>query len=864
MLVERETDLARLARALDEALGGDGRLLFVGGEAGVGKTSLVRAAAERASTRVEVRRGMADNVTTSAALGALVDAVPELSTMVDAAADVTSLDLFRRLREVLAGTATMLILEDVHWADEATLDAIRFLGRRLTGLPLLVLVTYRTEQVTARQLLAAVMGDLATAPGVGRLTVEPLSQAAVSTLAAAAGSAIDPRDLYRRTGGNAFYVSEVLAAASDETPATVRDAVLARVTRLTAGAQDVLAAAAVLGQPAAVDMLVEVSRQPSASVDECVENGLLVRAQDGWAFRHELARIAVEQTLPPGIVAQLNVRAYRALTARGFDDDRRLAHHAAQGGDRTGAQHHATRAATRARRLGAHREAAEQFRLALRFHDGSPASRGELLEALSYECYLTDDLAEALTARHKAMELAELNGDRAGEGRDQRWLSRLSWFLGRNADSERYALRAIETLEPDGDGHELAMAYSNKAQLCTLAGNSDGAREWGFRAIEMARRIGDRETETHALNNVGTALIQHGETADGRALLQRSLDQALSDDAPEHAARAYTNLGTMAAQCRELADADSYLRAGITYCTDRDLDSWRLYMSAHLAGAFAEQGRYDEASAQAAYVLRHPRLSPISAIVASAVAAQVAIRRGEPADPHLSRAWDLAVGTGESQRLVPAAVARAEAAWLAGRDGAADEALDVAWAAASAHPSPWEIGEIAYWRSVAGLPTQVSAPVSEPFALMLDGRWRDAADAWASRDCPMWQALALAADPSLEAARHAVDIVDRLGAPAVRTAILRTRHAQGLPVPRGPRPASRANPGALTARELDVLRCLAEGLSNADIATRLFLSERTVGHHVSAVLRKLGEPTRARVVAAATRQGLIPAADGPT
>ena len=127
---------------------------------------------------------------------------------------------------------------------------------------------------------------------------------------------------------------------------------------------------------------------------------------------------------------------------------------------------------TRARRLGAHREAAEQFRLALRFHTGSPASRGELLEALSYECYLTDDLAEALAARHKAMELAELSGDDESEGRDQRWLSRLSWFLGRNADSERYALRAIETLEPGGDGHELAMAYSNKAQLCMLRATS--------------------------------------------------------------------------------------------------------------------------------------------------------------------------------------------------------------------------------------------------------------------------------------------------------------------------------------------------------------------------------------------------------
>jgi DNA-binding CsgD family transcriptional regulator len=176
---------------------------------------------------------------------------------------------------------------------------------------------------------------------------------------------------------------------------------------------------------------------------------------------------------------------------------------------------------------------------------------------------------------------------------------------------------------------------------------------------------------------------------------------------------------------------------------------------------------------------------------------------------------------------------------------------------AAANPHPWELGELAWWLAVAGVRRPAPVPLARPFALMLDGDLTGAAEDWQERGCPLWTALSLAAAPGLAGARQALDLVDSIGAPAVRRAILADRHARGLPLPRGPRPTSQANPAGLTAREIDVLRLLVDGLSNADVAQRLFLSEKTVGHHVSAVLHKLGEPTRSRAVASAIRQGIL-------
>jgi DNA-binding CsgD family transcriptional regulator/tetratricopeptide (TPR) repeat protein len=580
----------------------------------------------------------------------------------------------------------------------------------------------------------------------------------------------------------------------------------------------------------------------------------------------------VEDTLLPGVRALLHGRALQALRGSGTPDDGRLANHAAAAGDAAAVLEFAPRAAARASRLGAHREAAEGYRLALRWAGGvlgddPDPRRGELLESLAFECYLTDELAEALDARRRALRLAERIGDARATGRNQCWISRLCWPLGRHEDSEAFAARAVATLERAAEnGPELAMAYSNLAQRRLLAGDTSAAVAAGNRAIELARRIGDRNVEIDALNNVGTALSAVDDDAEGIRLLHRSLDLALLDDVHPLAARAWTNLGSIAVRNRRLADADRLLRAGVDWCTERDLDFWTLHMQAWLSRSLAEQGRLADAAELAEQVLHRPHLSAITRMMAASVAGIAASRQGRPETDRLAEALELATGADTADRRPPVSparvevawlAARAEAAWLAGRLPDIVDEVDRAWPAALALRNPWTLGELSWWLAVAGLRRRTPAPVAAPFALMLEGSWREAARAWKDLGCPVWEAIALGSSADLGDGRRAAEIAERLGAAAVRDALLRSRHAQGIPVPRGPRGSAADHPARLTDRELEVLEQLAQGMTNAAIGQRLFLSEKTVGHHVSAILRKLEEPTRAGAVAAALRRQII-------
>jgi len=866
VLIERAGFLASLEGLLREALDGSGRLVFLGGEAGVGKTTLAAALADAATLAdgaageaagPAVRRGSCDNVTTAEALGPILDAFPELIAAVDDDASLSRLRLFRKVREALSGSPMLLLLEDVHWADEATLDILRYLGRRLAGLRLMILATFRSEEVGRDHPLTVVMGDLAGQPGVVRMQVPALSAMGVRQLLEAAGSALDADATFQRTGGNPFYVTEVLAAGAEQVPATVRDAVLARVSRLSPAGRETAAAASVLGRRAEAGFLAAVSGQPLTAVDECLDRGVLVADGDSVAFRHDLARLAVEGSLSAAQRSGVHARALAHLTARGSHDHRWLAHHAAGCGDSVAVLRHAPLAAARAARLGAHREAAEQYQLALRHHEPPDRQRAALLERLSYECYLTDRLVLARDSLLEALAIYERDEDALPVGTAQRWLSRLSWVLGQNTDSERYAAAAVSTLEPLEPGPELAMAYSNMAQLRMLADDNAAALHWGTKAIGLARELGDRVAEMHALNNVGTALATAGDLIDGQVRLTQSLDLALASDAHEHAARAFTNLGSINVINWSLVDADRHLRAGITYCADRDLDTWRLYMTAWLARSLAEQGQYAAAERQVADVTRHPHVSPITQVSVLPVAGVLAARRGDDGTSALDEALAIAVRTGEALRMVPVAAACAEAAWIAGRTPDLVAAIDRAWPVALAHPHPWGLGELTWWLRLAGDDRPAVAPLARPFALMLADEHKAAAAAWEALGCPLWSAYALAFSPEIRDAQQCLDVLDKLGATAVRHAVLRDRHARGLVVPRGPRTASRANPAGLTAREAEVLQLLADGLSYAEVAERLVLSEKTVGHHVSAVLRKLGEPTRSRAVAAGLRLGVI-------
>jgi DNA-binding CsgD family transcriptional regulator len=236
----------------------------------------------------------------------------------------------------------------------------------------------------------------------------------------------------------------------------------------------------------------------------------------------------------------------------------------------------------------------------------------------------------------------------------------------------------------------------------------------------------------------------------------------------------------------------------------------------------------------------------------------VRARRGDPEVwPPLDEALALAEPTGELPRIAPAAAARAEAAWLEGEHEAVAEETDAPLDLAVQRQASWLIGELACWRWRAGIREEIPPHAAEPYALQMRGEWARAATLWTDIGCPYEAALALADADDDDALRRALAEFQRLGArPAAAIVARRLRKRGALTLPRGPRPATRQNPANLTAREVEVLALVAQGLRNAEIADRLFLAQKTVDHHVSAILRKLGVPTRGHASAEAMRLGL--------
>ena len=555
-LLERDAPLKNLADSMREAAAGDGRVTLVYGEAGIGKTALAESflAAHRAEARILV--GRCDALFTPQPLGPLHDIAQQTNSalleLLRSAAD--RLAIFGTLLHELRSSErpTMLVFEDVHWADAATLDLLKYLGRRIRGTPTLMLMTFRDDELDATHALWSLLGNL-PANAVRRVPLGPLSEAAVAQLARRAGRP-DGR-VHAQTGGNPFYVTELLASPPGSIPATVRDATLARTARLSPQARAVLELCSVVPNRVERCLLDDPAAPTAELVDECAATGLIVPQGDVVMFRHELAREAIEFVLPPSRSRALHATVLRRLRERpaGSVATARLVHHAFRAGDGAAVRRHAPEAARQASALGAHREAAAHYHTALEHAAaGGVEILATLLEGRAYECLLINQLDHAIASQATALALRRQQDNLLKWGDDLRFLSRLAWFHGRGQDARQLALDAARVLEQLSPGPELAMAYSNMAHLDMLAEDGPAAIAWGSAHWRIAEPLGLTETVVHALNNVGTAEAVMGDLA-GCAKLERSLELALAHDMHEHAARAFANLAYHALLVRDYA-----------------------------------------------------------------------------------------------------------------------------------------------------------------------------------------------------------------------------------------------------------------------------------------------------------------------
>jgi DNA-binding CsgD family transcriptional regulator/tetratricopeptide (TPR) repeat protein len=852
-LLERAASLASLATFANEARRGDGRLVLISGEAGVGKSALV----ERFRQDLPEARwswGICDGLCPPRPLGPLIDVADQLGGALlescDAGADRDA--LFRALLRQISTPETLdvVAVEDVHWADEATLDLLRFMGRRLRDASVLMIATYRDDAVAGNDPLSVTLGDLARQRSTRRISLTPLSLDATGMLAD--GSGWEAPELFRLTGGNPFFLSEVLQAGMRTVPVSARDATLARAAGLSGEARGVLDVAALIGARMELTLLASVTECSGSVMDELLACGLLVR-DEGWLrFRHEIARLALDQAIAPYRAGDIHGRILDALVSSGCADDARLAFHAEAAADGAAVLRYASAAAWRAAGLASHREAVAQFERALRFvADADTSSVAALYDGLADEMALVDRWQEAAEACERALALWREVGDRLREGDTLRRLSLVIWSLFRADEAITTIEAAMAVLESLRPSVELARAYATCATLQMLSLGSDTAAGLAERAQEIAERLGTRDVLSDALNTRAVCAAFRGGA--WTALMSRALEIALSENLYEQAGRAYNNFCALHVSQWQFADAERYFTEGVAHCDEYDLTCYATSLRNDWAAVLERTGRWDDALALSTELLARADSSPANQVCTLIRLGSINARRGEP------NTWEYLAEANEAAdplRTVPIRLARAEMYWLEGKPNEALHEAERAHALAT-NCDAWIRGSVAVWLARTGSDLSPAGDIAEPYRLELDGDWTGAARLWAEMNAPYDAAMALTRAEDEEELNQAFNTFKSLGAfPAARIVREKLRLIGARSLPTGPQATTRAHPFGLTKREHEVLALICAAHTNTDIAKKLFISPKTVEYHVTAILAKMGAPNRIAAARQAIRHGL--------
>ncbi len=850
MFLERESELARLLEVLDNLAEEGGRVVLIRGEAGIGKSSLLREFVGRVEERARVYVGYCDDLITPHPFAPLWDISRDAAGLEGALLDNDRQRVMAEFYELTQSgmRPAVIAIEDTHWSDEATLDAVKHLGRRIFRTRSILVLTYRIGEVDFDHPLRTVIGDLPPS-SVLRIDLEGLSRDAVSELVADSG--LDAERIYDMTSGNPFLTTEIAATGSDDVPASVRESALARLSRLDPSARQLLNLLCLIPERLPLALLEELWAPTHDELSEFERLGLL-RIDDGFVtFRHELLRRAVESTLTISEKTALHRRILDSVEGR--LPPARMVHHAREAGDVARILAYAPLAASAAAEVGAHRQASAHYHLLDPHLAALPVSeRARILtEWALIEYYLADiqavDILERAIALHRDLDRPHDLAAALALG------VAVNETHARTGAAEEYALEAIRVLEPQGASADLAAALSRYADLLLHQGEGKKADAIVDRAMSMAVATNDEGAEIRALIVKGMLAYVRGQP-DGREMVERARSRA------ERGGFRYeevTALRSLAYSGQEHDDLDVALdvsqrarAAAIRY----EFPFLEAEANAVYADSLMRLGRWDDAEAIAVESLGSHANADVHL---HRILGLLRLRRGKSdARDHLEAAWAIATKSDEIDYLLHVGAALAEEVWITSNVrtpliDSLDELVD----RGLAQEFPWLAGALAFWLSMSDLGGPFPAGIPEPHRLAIAGD-PSAKEHWESKGMPYESAVVRSLGDEDQRV-EALAALESLGASAVAAKLRRELRFEGIRVPRGRGMATRAHAAGLTARQAEVLQLLAGNLTNLEIADRLFISPRTVENHVSAILGKLDAENREEAVASALAAGLI-------
>ncbi len=864
-LFERSADLDLLHAGFDGARQGAGGTVVVCGSAGMGKTSLVQyflAGLEDATVFV----GGCDDLIAPRSFGPFRDMARTSGLLDDELIrNPNREDLLAGLMDVLdrPSRPAVVVVEDAHWADDASIDVLRYLTRRIISMHALLVITLRDREVDrshpVRNLLA---GPTSTAPD--RIDLRALSLDAVTDmvdLARAEGHACDlePSALHEVSGGNPYLAVQLVLAQPGDAARSARETLVARAERLSPAGREVLQVLSVLPEGADPTVARLLFGDHPGALHEAEGSGLLTSTTDRIRFRHELGRTAIVESLSFGERMASTNRVLDALVSSGADPTL-LVHLSRAAGDGRRATRFAVEVLDDGLAPTNHREIWKLTRIALECTiDLSPERIGALHLAAARSGRVANHHAEAVAHAEQAVELATEHGA-DDDTLASAWLT-LAMTRAANGDHHRSAEalgRAEELLERGPVTERWVRCNTLLASAALIAGDVDTAVARTTESVKLADTNGWPHELTYALG-VRSIAVGGPVTEPGRADMRRALELGAQHGPPDRHAANLHNQSVLLLRNAETAAAEDLVDEAERYSREHGLDNLLFHARVQRAHILIHQGRTAEAEALVEELVEQATDPGSIKASADAALARIWTRRGDPmAEGLVERAWADAVATGEIQKIAIAGVSRLEHLWLQGHDEPLLRFARHLAGLGERHGHHRLRADALRALMRLGEPVEPFDGCPRPLAAALAGDHRRAAELWEEAGQPYERALELVESTDTSIAFEGLRLLDRAG--ATRTADLvrqrlRVRGFQG--VPRGPRKSAAGAVPVLTDRQADVLRLIAKGMTNQQIADELFVARRTVDNHVSAILSRLGADDRHQAVDEAGAQGLL-------